>query len=46
MKHSENDTIFDRIDATGSARRGDPGFGDVEKEMIRSHALCLEISAK
>lgn len=46
MDDSGNGTIFDRIDATGSARRDDPGFGEVEKEMIRSHALCLEISAR
>ena len=46
MDDSKIDAIFARIDATGSARRDDPGFGEVEKEMIRSHALCLEISAK
>ena len=46
MDNAQNDSIFRRMDATGSARRDDPGFGDVEKEMIRSHALCLEISSK
>lgn len=46
MNDSPIDSIFRRIDATGSARRGDPGFVEVEKEMIRSHALCLQISRK
>ena len=46
MDDSQINAIFARIDTTGSARRDDPGFGEVEKEMIRSHALCLEISAK
>ena len=46
MNDFPNDSIFHRIDATGSVHRNDPGFGEVEKEMIRSHALCLQISAK
>ena len=34
------------IDATGSGRKDDPRMREVEGEMIRSHALCLKISAK
>ena len=46
MDNSPLDAIFRRMDATGSVRRDDPGFGEVEKEMIRSHALSLQISGK
>jgi hypothetical protein len=38
--------LFDFIDATGTARKDDPRMRDVEREMIRSHALCLKISSK
>ena len=38
--------MFDVIDATGTARKDDPRMSDVEREMIRSHALCLKISSK
>ena len=38
--------MFDVIDATGTARKDDPCMRDVEREMIRSHALCLKISSK
>lgn len=38
--------MFDVIDATGTARKDDPRMRDVEREMIRSHALCLKISSK
>ena len=38
--------VYDVIDSAGSIRRDDPAFGDVEKEMIRSHSVCLKISAK
>ena len=38
--------MFDFIDATGTARKDDPRMRDVEREMIRSHALCLKISSK
>ena len=38
--------MFDMIDATGSGYKNDPRMRDVEAEMIRSHALCLKISAK
>ena len=46
MSDPDNKSIFDRIDTTGSIRRDDPEFRDVEKEMIRSHDLSLKISAK
>ena len=46
MKKSDNHSAFAGIDATGSMRRDDPLFCEVEREMIRSHALCLKISAK
>ena len=46
MSESEKDAIFRQIDETGTVRRGDPGFGELEGELIRSHALCLEISAR
>ena len=38
--------MFDFIDATGTARKDDPRMRNVEREMIRSHALCLKISSK
>lgn len=38
--------MFDVIDATGTARKDDPRMSNVEREMIRSHALCLKISSK
>lgn len=37
---------FDLIDAKGSVRKSEPGMPEVEAEMIRSHALCQQISAK
>jgi hypothetical protein len=46
MSESEKDAIFRQIDETGTVRRGDPGFGELEKELVRSHALSLAISAK
>ena len=46
MNDFTGDSIFSRIDAIGSVRRDEPGFGEAEKEMIRSHALCLQISGK
>ncbi len=38
--------IFEAIDATGTIRKDDPHLHDIEAEMIRSHALCLQISSK
>ena len=38
--------IFEAIDATGTIRKDDPHLRDIEAEMIRSHALCLQISSK
>ena len=38
--------MFDFIDATGTARKDAPRMRDVEREMIRSHELCLKISSK
>ena len=38
--------IFEAIDATGTIRKDDPHLCDIEAEMIRSHALCLQISSK
>ena len=38
--------IFEAIDATGTIRKDDPRLRDIEAEMIRSHALCLQISSK
>jgi acetyltransferase-like isoleucine patch superfamily enzyme len=38
--------MFDTIDATGYGCKDDVLMRDVEAEMIRSHALCLKISAK
>lgn len=46
MNDFTGDSIFSRIDAIGSVRRDEPGFGEAEREMIRSHALCLQISGK
>ena len=40
------DIMFDIIDATGSGDKRDPRMRDVEAEMIRSHELCLKISAR
>ena len=45
MQQPENRALAG-IDATGSIRRDDPMIREVEKEMIRSHALCLKISAQ
>ncbi len=41
-----SDNPFDRIDAMGSASKSEPFMRDIEAEMVRSHALCLQISAK
>lgn len=38
--------LFDVINEDGTARAEDPRLRDVEAEMVRSHALCLEISSK
>ena len=38
--------MFEKIDATGSGCKDDPQMREIEGEMIRSHALCLEISSK
>ena len=38
--------MFDVIDATGSGYHSDPRMREIEGEMIRSHELCLKISAK
>lgn len=38
--------LFEAIDATGTIRKDDPHLRDIEAEMIRSHALCLQISSK
>lgn len=38
------DIQADRWDRDGA--EGNPGFGELEGELIRSHALCLEISAR
>lgn len=38
--------MFDVIDATGSGYHSDPRMRKIEGEMIRSHELCLKISAK
>ena len=43
---SEEEGMFDIIDATGSVNKNDPCMRNVEGEMIRSHELCLKISAK
>ena len=40
------DEMFDVMDSTGSGYKSDPRMRDVEAEMIRSHELCLKISAK
>ncbi len=40
------DEMFDVMDSTGSGYKTDPRMRDVEAEMIRSHELCLKISAK
>lgn len=40
------DNPFDRIDAMGSVSKSEPFMRDIEAEMVRSHALCLQISAK
>ena len=40
------DNPFERIDAMGSVNKNEPFLRDVEAEMVRSHALCLQISAK
>ncbi|MCR5056621.1 MAG: hypothetical protein K6B54_06885 [Clostridia bacterium] len=46
MNDKTNKTVYDVIDEDGSIRKDNPLFRDAEKEMIRSHALCLSISAK
>lgn len=46
MNDNTNKTVYDVIDEEGSIRKDNPLFRDAEKEMIRSHALCLSISAK
>ena len=38
--------MFDVIDATGSGYHSDPRMREIEGEMIRSHELCLKISAR
>ena len=38
--------MFEVIDATGSGYHSDPRMREIEGEMIRSHELCLKISAK
>lgn len=38
--------MFDMIDTTGSGYKSDPRMRNVEAEMIRSHELCLKISAR
>ena len=38
--------MFDVIDTTGSGHKTDPRMRDIEGEMVRSHALCLQISSK
>ena len=40
------DIMFDIIDSTGAGDKRDPRMRDVEAEMIRSHELCLKISAR
>ena len=39
-------TPFDPIDALGSVSKKEPFMRDIEAEMVRSHALCQQISAK
>ncbi|MBQ7648020.1 MAG: sugar O-acetyltransferase [Paludibacteraceae bacterium] len=41
-----SDNPFDRIDTMGSVSKSEPFMRDIEAEMVRSHALCLQISAK
>ncbi|SFC54450.1 hypothetical protein SAMN04488493_10981 [Xylanibacter ruminicola] len=41
-----DNNMFDTIDATGTGRKSDPRMRNVEAEMIRSHELCLKISAR
>ena len=38
--------MFDVIDTTGSGHKTDHRMRDIEGEMIRSHALCQQISSK
>ena len=38
--------MFDVIDATGSGYHSDSRMREIEGEMIRSHELCLKISAR
>jgi len=38
--------MFEVIDATGSGYHSDPRMREIEGEMIRSHELCLKISAQ
>lgn len=38
--------MFDVIDATGTGDKRDPRMRAIEGEMIRSHELCLKISAR
>ena len=45
MQTHDNDRIFELIDAEGTVSSSEPGFDDIEKEIIRSHALCQKISA-
>ena len=40
------DNPFDKIDVLGSINKNEPFVRDIEAEMVRSHALCLQISAK
>jgi acetyltransferase-like isoleucine patch superfamily enzyme len=40
------DNPFDKIDALGSVRTDESFLRDVEAEMVRSHALCQQISSK
>lgn len=40
------DNPFDKIDAIGSVNKNEPFIRDIEAEMVRSHALCLQISSK
>ena len=44
--NSMDNNMFDTIDATGTGRKSDPRMRNVEAEMIRSHELCLKISAR
>ena len=42
----QNKDPFTWLDTIGSDRIEDPRLREVEAEMVRSHALCLQISSK